>query len=356
MSKLNNSKNTILFSNKNHLAQILAPLIKQHNLTVILTDENTFACCLPLLFEQLPELGNAPIIQIPSGEKNKNLKTLTFIWESLIKLQVNRNSLLINLGGGMITDVGAFAASTFMRGIPFVQMPTTLLAMVDAAVGGKSGINFCELKNIVGSFAMPERIIIVDDFLKTLPLREIKSGYAEMIKHGLINNANHYYKLINTPLQQINITLIQQSVRIKEKIVASDPSEKSLRKLLNFGHTIGHAVESFSLFKHKQPLLHGEAVLIGILVESKIANLISVLSDKEFIKIESHLLPLIIKNAFKPKQIKTIIKHMYHDKKITKVNELNFTLISKIGNGIINQTVNESVVKKALDYYLSIHS
>ncbi|MCC7050834.1 MAG: 3-dehydroquinate synthase [Bacteroidia bacterium] len=319
----------------------------------IVCDENSFAYCLPVLLDAMPELNNAYVIQLPAGEKNKTLTTVQFIWKMLLQKGANRKSLVINLGGGTVTDIGAFAASTFMRGIDFIQIPTTLLSMVDASVGGKTGIDYQGLKNIIGTFAKPKTIIICDQFLKTLPERELNSGFAEMLKHALIADEKHLKELITITPNQVNLALIIKSIKIKYHIVSKDFNEQAERKLLNFGHTAGHAIESYLLKKSKNPLLHGEAVFVGMLIESFLSLQMGLLNEVLFKQTEKHLLSYIPKKAIKEKEIKQIIQLMYHDKKSVG-NNLNFSLLKGIGKGAFNQNPSKEQIREAFIYYLSL--
>ena len=256
--------------------------ISGYSKVAILVDENTKRNCLP----KLPQLENSIIIEVTSGEINKSISSCNYIWEQLSEHNFDRDSLLINLGGGVIGDMGGFAASTYKRGIDFIQVPTTLLAMVDASVGGKLGVDFNGLKNQIGLFNNPESVLIFPEFLETLPENQLKSGYAEVVKHALISDNNLWEKIISVPFNEMNWgEIIETSINIKNKIVLSDPYEKGERKKLNFGHTFGHAVESYYLEKGT-PILHGEAVLMGILLEVEI----SLVSQEQNNEIKNYIL------------------------------------------------------------------
>ena len=235
----------------------------------ILVDENTRELSLPLLKEKCSGLEDAPIIEIHSGESNKTIANIEKIWIELVAGSAVRNSLMICLGGGVITDIGGFAAATFKRGMNFIHIPTTMLAMVDAALGGKNGVNLNSIKNQVGVFALPKAVFIFTEFLNTLSARQKLSGYAEMLKHAMIDSESHFAKLIvlNSPEKVCNEKDILESAIVKLKIVTEDPDERGIRKVLNFGHTIGHAVESYSQKHDADPLLHGEAIAIGLICE-----------------------------------------------------------------------------------------
>ena len=289
--------------------------------SAILVDENTKKHCLNLL----PTLNESVIIEIKSGEENKTLSTCNLIWEELTKNNFDRNSALINLGGGVIGDIGGFAATTYKRGIDFIQIPTTLLAMVDASIGGKLGVDFNSLKNQVGLFSNPESVIINPIFLETLSEEELKSGFAEVVKHALITDKELWEKVTNTPFNNLDWKeMIYTSLEIKNKIVISDPKENAERKKLNFGHTFGHAVESYYLEKGT-PILHGEAVLMGILLEVEI----SVVSQEQNNEIKNYILSNF-SLPFTPKK-SDLLPFLMNDKK-NKVGKINFSLLTNIGS------------------------
>ncbi len=291
----------------------------------ILVDENTKKHCLPLLLVQLPALSNSLIIEIQSGEENKNLSSCSLIWEELSKHNFDRNSLLINLGGGVIGDMGGFAASTYKRGIDFIQIPTTLLSMADASVGGKLGIDFNGLKNQVGLFKNPKSVLIYPEFLETLGENQLNSGLAEIVKHALIADANLWNKLKETSFSDVDWEdIIARSVQLKNKIILDDPFEKTTRKQLNFGHTFGHAIESYYLEKGT-PILHGEAVFLGVILESELSNITR--QEKSEIK------NFILSNFALPHcpSKSEIAKYLTNDKK-NQSKKINFSLLSEIGN------------------------
>ncbi|MEJ6749384.1 MAG: 3-dehydroquinate synthase [Flavobacteriales bacterium] len=296
----------------------------------ILVDENTKRDC----FSKLPKLDNSIIIEIKSGEENKNINTCNFIWEQLTKYNFDRNSLLINLGGGVIGDMGGFCASTYKRGIDFIQIPTSLLAMVDASIGGKLGINFNVLKNQIGIFSYPKTVLINPLFLETLPDNQLKSGFAEVVKHALISDRNLWNRLRNTSFEEQNWEeIIETSIQIKNKIVLSDPLEKGERKKLNFGHTFGHAIESYYLEKGTS-ILHGEAVFMGILLEIEISSL----SDLEKSEIKKYILSSFSLPHCPNKS--DLIKYLKNDKK-NLVGKISFSLLNEIGNCTIDNLFSE---------------
>lgn len=320
----------------------------------ILADENSLKYCYPQLVAAVPAFEDAEIIEIESGEKNKNIEIGTQLWSALDELGADRQSLFINLGGGVISDIGGFVASTFKRGIPFINIPTTLLSQVDASIGGKVGIDLGNIKNLVGVFNNPEVVFIDTNFLKTLGKRQLLSGFAEMIKHALIADAGYWQKIKNADIKTFNDfdSLISASIAIKNKIVQDDPFEKNSRKTLNFGHTIGHAIESYFLEQDtKQLLLHGEAIAAGMICETYLSSRITGLpsdSLKEITFVISTVYPVIPINK---SDFEHLTELMYHDKK--NVNkQLNFSLLSTIGKCEINQNVSLELVKEALGYYI----
>ena len=295
--------------------------ISIYSQVAILVDENTKRDCL----SKLPQIENALIIEIKSGEEYKNISTCNFIWEQLTINNFDRNSLLINLGGGVIGDMGGFCAATYKRGLEFIHIPTTLLAMVDASVGGKLGIDFKGFKNQIGLFNNPKAVLISSEFLETLAESELKSGFAEVVKHALISDNSLWLKLKNTPFTDLDWEdIIDTSVQIKNKIVLADPFEKGERKKLNFGHTFGHAIESYYLEKGT-PISHGEAVFMGMILETKISDLSE--SDKNEIKnyvLSNFALPYTPKKS-------SLHKFLINDKK-NQNGKINFTLLNGIGN------------------------
>ena len=296
----------------------------------ILVDENTKRDCL----HKLPKIENSIIIEVTSGEINKSISSCNYIWEQLSEHNFDRDSLLINLGGGVIGDMGGFCASTYKRGIDFIQIPTTLLAMVDASVGGKLGVDFNGLKNQVGLFSNPKAVLINPEFLQTLPEDQLKSGFAEVVKHALISDKNLWKEIISVPFNEMNWEeIIETSINIKNKIVIADPFEKGERKKLNFGHTFGHAVESYYLEKGT-PILHGEAVFMGIIKESEFSSLTD--SDKNQIK--NYILSNFQLPHFPSKS--ELLSFMRNDKKNLD-KKINFSLLKEIGNCTINNLFSE---------------
>lgn len=336
-----------------HLEEELTTAISEceHDKIFVLTDETTLKKCWPTL-QHFVRLRQAQMITIPASDTNKNIQSVMHVWESLGKGGASRHSCMVNLGGGMITDLGGFACSTFKRGIDFINIPTTLLAMVDASVGGKTGINFNGLKNEIGVFNDSKFVILDTKFLKTLDEDNICSGFAEMLKHGLINNEKMWSELINFDLQHPDLEKLQrmvaESVLVKERIVKKDPQEKGIRKALNYGHTFGHAFESFSL--KRKPVLHGYAVAYGMICELYMSCIKSGFPTEKM-----HQTVNFIKDNYKPFPISCddyaeLIELMRHDKKNT-AGIINFTLLSDIGDIRINQTATEEEIKECLDFF-----
>lgn len=326
----------------------------EHDKVFVLVDETTEKTCWPLINRFL-SLRNAQLIVIGSTDVHKNLETLSLVWKSLGEGGATRHSCLINLGGGMVTDLGGFAAATFKRGIDFINIPTTLLAMVDASVGGKTGINFNGLKNEIGAFREAHCVILNTTFLKTLDADNIRSGYAEMLKHGLISTERMWAELVSFPLAELPNPqylsqlqrMVADSVKVKEHVVNVDPRENGIRKALNFGHTFGHAFESWAL-KHN-PILHGYAVAFGMVCELYLSAIkTNFPSDKmrqtvAFIKENYGTLNITCDDY------EELIELMTHDKK-NKAGVINFTLLGGIGDVKINQTATEEEMKEALDF------
>tara|TARA_B100000953_G_scaffold62130_1_gene49533 strand:- start:65 stop:1054 length:990 start_codon:yes stop_codon:yes gene_type:complete len=304
--------------------------VSEYSEVAILVDENTRRDCL----NKLPKTDNSKVIEIKSGEKNKNISTCNFIWQELTNHNFDKDSLLINLGGGVIGDMGGFCAATYKRGIDFIQIPTTLLAMTDASIGGKLGVDFLALKNQIGLFANPKSVLIYPDFLESLPLDQLKSGFAEVLKHALISDKNLWNEILNTSFEKLNWNeIILLSVEIKNKIVLSDPKEKGERRKLNFGHTFGHAIESFYL-KKSTPILHGQAIALGMLIESKMSNL----SESEKVEITAFILSNFTL-PYNPAK-NQLIDFMRNDKKNSD-EKINFTLLDGIGSCTINNFFSE---------------
>lgn len=322
-----------------------------HDKLFVLVDETTDKLCLPLI-ANVPSMAGAQKIVIGATDTHKTLSTLASVWEALGEGGGTRHSLMVNLGGGMVTDLGGFAASTFKRGIKYINIPTTLLSMVDASVGGKTGINFRGLKNEIGVFNNAQSVIIDTDFLKTLDAENIRSGYAEMLKHGLINNEPMWAELMNFPLAHPDLDLLRRmvadSVEVKERIVEEDPTEKGIRKALNLGHTAGHAFESLAL--QRTPILHGYAVAYGLIVELYLS-----VAKTGFPSEKMHQTVKFINGHYGKMPITcddypALLELMTHDKKNVS-GIINFTLLGGIGDIRINQTATADEIMEALDFF-----
>ncbi len=332
-------------------------LIKQlHNdysSIFLLVDTNTQEYCLPLFLDKIKFLRDKPVITIGAGEFNKHLETCKQVWNQLSELGADRKSLLINLGGGVVTDLGGFVAAAFRRGIDFINIPTTLLSMVDASVGGKTGVDLEGLKNQIGIMANPELVVIDPIYLKTLPDNEYRSGYAEMLKHGIIRDAEYFKKLSKyQSFEDIDIPdKIHHSVSIKNSVVRTDPSEKYLRKILNFGHTLGHAIESYFLANSsKKNLLHGEAIAIGMILEAYLSFRITGLSIESAREIKSVFLSIFSRIHFKEEDVKSIISLLKYDKK-NSYGKVKFVLLEEIGKPIIDIELGNENLSSAFDFY-----
>jgi 3-dehydroquinate synthase len=317
----------------------------------IIVDENTYDDCLPDFMGAITGDYHFEVLEIESGEINKNINTCTNLWEALSELHADRKSLVINLGGGVVTDLGGFVASTFKRGINFINVPTTLLAMVDASVGGKTGVDLGSLKNQIGVINQPEMVLVIPSFLKTLEERQLHSGYAEMLKHGLIQSSGYWetLKLVST-FNGLD-TMIYDSVIIKNKVVLQDPTEQNLRKILNFGHTLGHAIESYFLeSENHETLLHGEAIAIGMILEAYLSHKLTGLPENELADIKETFLKRYDKVSFSSEDIYEILKLLRFDKKNSH-GKINFVLLNKIGDPVIDQQIPIELYGEAFAYY-----
>ncbi len=323
----------------------------EHDKIFILTDQTTHDMCLPKLQNFLC-LKGAQSIVIKAGDTNKTLDSLAEVWTALSQGGATRHSLMINLGGGMVTDLGGFAASTFKRGIDFINIPTTLLAMVDASVGGKTGINFGGLKNEIGVFSDSKFVIINTQFLDTLDHDNICSGYAEMLKHGLISDNKHWAELVGFNLAQPDLAQLQrmvaESIKVKERIVTVDPHEHGIRKALNLGHTVGHALESFAM-KHGRPVLHGYAVAYGMVCELYLSARKTDFPTDKMHQTVRFILDHYGRLPYTCDDYPELLELMRHDKKNTS-GIINFTLLGGIGDIRINQTATKEEIEEALDF------
>lgn len=325
---------------------------KQYSSIFILVDENTHNCCYGKFIPNL--IANCPIeiIEIESGEINKNLETCIGVWNVLTELNADRKSLLITLGGGVITDLGGFVASTFKRGIDFVNIPTTLLSMVDASVGGKTGVDLGVLKNQIGLFANPEMVIVDANYLETVSAREIRSGTAEIIKYGLTYDVSLYDTIKNT--KNLDITeLIHRSIEIKNEVVLEDPKEQGLRKILNFGHTIGHAIESYFLESdEKENLTHGEAIAIGMVAECFISSELLGFSKEKLAEIKNFIIAIYGKVSILEEDFNQILEYLKHDKKNVG-GQVNFVLLTDLEKTQLDCKVATELIIESLEFYKS---
>ena len=322
----------------------------KYDLLFVLCDKTTERFCLPVVADY-ECMKTAQRIVIKDTDTNKTLDSVTHVWSELQRLGATRHSLMINLGGGMVTDLGGFAASTFKRGIQYINIPTTLLSMVDASVGGKTGINFGGLKNEIGVFNNASSVILDATFLRTMDHENLLSGYAEMLKHGLISNDKMWAELLNLEnLENLDILgrMVAESVAVKQRIVTEDPTEQGIRKALNLGHTAGHAFESMAL--ERKPILHGYAVAYGLIVELYLCCVKMGFPQDKMRQTVSFIKENYGRMAITCDDYPHLIALMHHDKKNTG-NDINFTLLGDIGDIRINQTASEEDIKDALDFY-----
>jgi 3-dehydroquinate synthase len=310
----------------------------------ILVDEHTEELCLP----KISIMESCELFRIESGESRKQLETCSQVWQSLTDSGFTRKSLLINLGGGVIGDMGGFIASTYKRGMSFINVPTTLLSQVDASIGGKLGIDFGPYKNHIGIFRVPDKVIIWDGFLETLPFEELRSGFAEVLKHGLIYDRNYWDQVKQIDLKNHDWkATIKESIAIKQSIVDQDPTEKGLRKILNFGHTVGHGIEG-AFLRRSQPIMHGEGVAAGMIIEGYLSHKYNSMSEHDLEELKE-----CIQKKYDPIPIKShqeVIKLMKQDKKNTH-GKMSFSLLSQIGQCSYDLALNEEQVLDALASY-----
>lgn len=323
-----------------------------HDKLFVLTDTNSEKLCFHLI-DRLDEVRNAGRIIIKAGDDNKNLESLSSIWAFLCNNGATRNSLLINLGGGMVTDIGGFAAASFKRGMKCINIPTTLLGAVDAAVGGKTGINFNGLKNEIGAFAAAETVLIDSAFFRSLDHANFMSGYAEMLKHGLISNESTWVKLLHFDTSNIDYRILKElvveSVEVKEGIVEKDPLEKDVRKSLNLGHTIGHAFESLS-YTMKRPMQHGYAVAWGMVCELYLSHKKCNFPKDKLWQTLSFIKENYGTFYFGCDEYEALYELMRHDKKNASADEINFTLLADIGKYILNETATKEDIFESIDF------
>ena len=323
---------------------------KNYSTIFILVDENTLEHCYPKFIPNLDTDKKIEVIEIESGEINKNLETCIGVWNVITELGGDRKSLLITLGGGVITDLGGFVASCFKRGIDFVNIPSTLLSMVDASVGGKTGVDLGVLKNQIGLFANPQMVLVDDGYLNTVTEREIKSGTAEIIKYGLTYDTDLFNEIKNNKKLEIS-NLIQRSIEIKNEVVLQDPKEQNLRKILNFGHTLGHAIESFYLeSEDKENLTHGEAIAIGMVCESFMSSKLLGFPTEKVNEIKDVILSIYDRTNLLKEDFSDIIELLKHDKK--NINgQVNFVLLNDYEDYKIDCKVPEKLILESMEFY-----
>ncbi len=342
-----NTKNLIWFG-ENAFSQLKTFIANgDYSSIFFVVDENTHDLCLPYLLQSLGDLPRCEVLEVEAGEETKSPEVLVQLWMVMSELQADRHSLVVNLGGGVITDLGGFLAGTYMRGLPFVNIPTSLLAMVDASNGGKNGINLAHYKNRVGLFQNPETVCVIPDFLETLPEEEVRSGFAEMLKHGLIADAEYWKELIEFDIAEEVPTeeMIRKSIAIKQEVIDKDFREAGPRKVLNFGHTIGHAIESLSL-ETDNPLLHGEAIALGMIAETHLSQKYAALSDTEAEEVRGVLEEIYHDVSFLA-EAEDLLEVIQGDKK-NRGDELRFTLITHIGNGVVDVPVSKEDIIEAM--------
>jgi len=337
----------------NNITRDLVKLIenKDINSVFILTDELTKKYCLPRLMKEDAFRGSYNIT-IPNGDEHKTLESAVKIWTYLTENGATRSSILINLGGGMITDIGGFVASTFKRGMEYINVSTTLLGAIDAATGGKTGINFRGLKNEIGTFAPAKAVLIDIDFFRTLDDKNLRSGYAEMVKHALIDSRESWNEIMQFDLENFDFEklkpLLQKNIEIKERIVEQDPKERGIRKALNLGHTFGHAFETLS-YRIDEPVLHGYAVIWGLLCELYLSHINIGFPKEDIRKLRTLIREYYGSFYFDCKHYETLYELMTHDKK-NESADINFTLLSNIGEIHINQTASKEEIFECMDY------
>ncbi len=332
------------------LAETLPAFLASQNPSsvAVLADAHTARHCYPQLKPLLPR---HTVIRIGAGEGHKTLATCEAIWAALTRANTDRHGLLLNLGGGVIGDMGGFCAATYKRGIAFAQLPTTLLAQVDASVGGKLGIDFQGLKNHIGVFQQPAAVLIDTNLLGTLPPRQLRSGFAEVIKHCLIADAAEWERLRRYDLEDLDWPhTVAHSVAIKQRVVAQDPTEQGVRKILNVGHTLGHALETHFLSRARGQLLHGEAIAAGLVMEAFISHQLGLI-DLSFLQdIEEYIFSVYGRVGLKPADVAPVLAHTLQDKK-NRAGQVRMALLTGPGQATYDVPVTNAIMSQALDYY-----
>ena len=321
----------------------------------ILVDENTHESCVPLLLSNVEYLQKSEILEIDAGEENKDIETATGLWHALLENGADRKTLIVNLGGGVVTDLGGFVASTFKRGISFINIPTTLLGQIDASVGSKTGIDLGIAKNQVGAFAHPLGVFINTDFIDSLDDRELFSALGEFIKYTLISDYILWKMLINQEYgRDVDFGfMVSECLKIKNKLISEDLNEKGVRKILNFGHTIGHAMESLSIARNRHPLRHGEAVALGIIVELYLSVKIKGFDKYLQEEVQKYILNSFSFCPLQESDFDELIQLMYKDKK-NENGKISFVLLSDFGKAHYDQFIDEDLIKEALTYYINL--
>ena len=336
----------------------LSTLLDRYEGVFVLTDEQVAKCLLPVFCNQ-PWLADAKTLVIPAGEEHKNIQTVQRIWDRLMAEKATRKSVLVNLGGGVICDMGGFAAATYMRGIDFVNIPTTLLAMVDAGQGGKTGIDYGTpaVKNSIGVFAEPVTTIYEPQLLQTLPAEQLLSGYAEMLKHGLLQGEQAFYELMKQDLNEVSSPAfgekIKQSVAFKMQVVEQDPHDHGLRQILNYGHTVGHAIEALLLEKSTAKP-HGYCVMYGLVAESYLSHMLCGLSSDVVSRLSRFMMENYGAAPISCKDHDALIELMLHDKKNKEQGTITCTLLQSIGQPVTGQTITPQQIREALDYLCNL--
>lgn len=341
--------NTTCFNDFPEFSKQLLKEVNSHSQTFILCDSNTYTHCVITLLQFIPELNGAPIIELAPGEESKTLEFAQHIYAELLANEADKKALLICVGGGVITDIGGFVASTYKRGIDFVHVPTSLMAQVDAAIGGKCGLDVNEVKNAIGLFKMAKQNFVFTPFLTTLPKEELKSGFAEMMKHALIADNAYWTALQHVDIEEANelALFVKRSTEIKLEIVKKDPKERSLRKILNYGHTVGHAIESLLLEKGN-PISHGQAIAWGMALENEIAVQAKILKEQVCLEVNAKIQKFFGDiPRFNEQEVNALIGYMRNDKKNAH-GDIRFALISAIGTCHVNMAISEEIVREIL--------
>ncbi|MCK8520364.1 3-dehydroquinate synthase [Aquimarina sp. D1M17] len=351
------SKDSVVYFGQECYTALNAYLEKaNHSKIFILVDSNTHEFCLSLFMSKIEKEYDIEVIEIEPGEIHKNIETCSGIWNVLSELGADRKSLMINLGGGVVTDMGGFIACTYKRGINYINIPTSLLAMVDASVGGKTGVDLGNLKNMIGVISESEMVLVDTEYLNTLPTNQMCSGFAEMLKHGLIQDRQYWEKISDLSKLELEDLdqMIYDSVVIKNNIVFEDPTEQNIRKYLNFGHTLGHAIESYYLTHPERPtLLHGEAIAIGMIMEAFISSEELSLTKDDLEHITAVILATFPKVTIDKEDYQPIMDLLIHDKKNEKGN-IYFVLLNTLGEAKYNCKVANELILKSFDYYMSL--